>query len=97
MKLRFLIVVAISLVLVSCAGRDRKAAPSPTPLTATSAIVQLNQSWQSSRSASGSNQGKFLTLLPALSSDRIISASPDGTVSAVQQRQAKLVVVFQFG
>ena len=51
MKLRLLIVVAISLVLVSCAGRDRKAAPSPTPLTATSAIVQLNQSWQSSRSA----------------------------------------------
>ena len=91
MKLRLLIVVAISLVLVSCAGRDRKAAPSPTPLTATSAIVQLNQSWQSSRSASGSNQGKFLTLLPALSSDRIISASPDGTVSAVSKDKPSLL------
>ena len=91
MKLRLLIVVAISLVVVSCAGRDRKAAPSPTPLTATSAIVQLNQSWQSSSSASGSNQGKFLTLLPALSSDRIISASSDGTVSAVSKDKPSLL------
>ena len=91
MKLRLLIVVAISLVLVSCAGRDRKAAPSPTPLTATSAIVQLNQSWQSSSSASGSNQGKFLTLLPALSTDRIISASSDGTVSAVGKDKPSLL------
>ena len=91
MKLRLLIVVAISLVLVSCAGRDRKAAPSPTPLTATSAIVQLNQSWQSSSSASGSNQGKFLTLLPALSSDRIISASSQGTVSAVGKDKPSLL------
>ena len=91
MKLRLLIVVAISLVLVSCAGRDRKAAPSPTPLTATSAIVQLNQSWQSSSSASGSKQGKFLTLLPALSSDRIISASSQGTVSAVGKDKPSLL------
>ena len=91
MKLRFLIVVAISLVLVSCAGRDRKAAPSPTPLTATSAIVQLNQTWQSSSSASRSKQGKFLTLLPALSSDRIISVSSDGTVSAVGKDKPSLL------
>ena len=91
MKLRLLIVVAISLVLVSCAGRDRKAAPSPTPLTATSAIVQLNQSWQSSRSAPRSKQGKFLTLLPALSSDRIISVSSDGTVSAVDKDKPSLL------
>ena len=91
MKLRLLIVVAISLVLVSCGGRDRKAAPSPTPLTATSAIVQLNQSWQSSRSAPRSKQGKFLTLLPALSSDRIISVSSDGTVSAVDKDKPSLL------
>ena len=91
MKLRLLIVVAISLVLVSCGGRDRKAAPSPTPLTATSAIVQLNQSWQSSRSAPRSKQGKFLTLLPALSSDRIISVSSDGTVSAVDKDSPSLL------
>ena len=91
MKVRLLIVVAISLVLVSCAGRDRKVAPSPTPLTAISAIVQLNKSWQSSSSASRSEQGKFLTLLPALSSDRIIFASSDGTVSAVGKDKPSLL------
>ena len=83
MKHRLFIVVAISLMVVSCAGRGRNAAPPPTPLTEISTIVQLNQSWQSSTSTSRSKQSKFLTLLPALSSDRIISASSDGTISAV--------------
>ena len=91
MKVRLLIVVAISLVLVSCAGKDRKVAPSPTPLAAISANVQLNKSWQSSSSASRSEQGKFLTLLPALSSDRIIFASSDGTVSAVGKDKPSLL------
>ena len=84
MKLRLFFVITICIFLVSCAGRQR--APDPTPLTKITASSELVTLWrgQFSESRSGS-ASSFKNLIPILVDDRIIGASENGSVSAIDK------------
>lgn len=84
MKLRLIVIAAACTLLASCTTAKR--APDPTPLTKISASADLVDVWRSSfaegRVASGS---RFLNLIPIQADDRIIGATADGSIAAIDR------------
>ena len=84
MNLRLIITAVACLLLASCTTAKR--APDPTPLTKISASTDLVALWRSSfTEGRGGSGSKFLNLIPIQSADRIIGATSDGGVAAIDR------------
>ena len=84
MNLRLIITAVACVVLVSCTTGKR--APDPTPLTKISASTDLVAVWRSSfAEGRGASESRFLNLIPIQADDRMIGATADGSVAAIDR------------
>ena len=90
MKIRVLVLVALCALLVSCGKGNKLAAPKPTPLGNLEAQVRLESVWRTV-DANSTSRGStvFVNLLPALMEDRVIVASTNGSVIAINKQHGQ--------